>query len=239
LTQKSLKIDQKSTHFYTIKIGHNLTTKRGDSGSAGILEEKCVIIEAPNLDTKSDKNWSTPRKMTKNDQKSRNVKSEKIKKMEKVKKWQNWENENHEKVIKFKSLKNDKKSVKKWPPLKKAKMSLKWAKSTLCDFRAAWSGVFWVPGGTTGPGFKAEIRPPLFFTFFHVSWLHFSPFSCFPFSCFMTFSLFYVLCILTFLLFLLFWLKALLHYIKGSMMIVWWFLPSFVYDVYGLRVFDV
>ena len=32
----------------------NLTTKRGDSGSAGMLGEKCVIIEALNLDTKSD-----------------------------------------------------------------------------------------------------------------------------------------------------------------------------------------
>jgi len=46
------------------------------------------------------------------------------------------------------------------------KMSDKWAKSTLCDFRAAWSGVFSIPGGTTGPGFKAEIRPPLFSLFF-------------------------------------------------------------------------
>jgi len=35
-----------------VKIGHNLTTKRGDSGSAGMLGEKCVIIEAPNLTTK-------------------------------------------------------------------------------------------------------------------------------------------------------------------------------------------
>jgi len=37
-----------------VKIGHNLTTKMGDSGSAGLLEEKCVIIWAPNLVTKSD-----------------------------------------------------------------------------------------------------------------------------------------------------------------------------------------
>jgi len=41
-----------------------------------------------------------------------------------------------------------------------AKMSLKWPKSTLCEIRAAWSGVFSIPGGTTGPGFKAEIDPP-------------------------------------------------------------------------------
>jgi len=32
----------------------NLTTKRGDSGSAGLPEEKCVIIEAPKTDTKID-----------------------------------------------------------------------------------------------------------------------------------------------------------------------------------------
>jgi len=47
-----------------------------------------------------------------------------------------------------------------------AKMSLKWPKSTLCEIRAAWSGVFSIPGGTTGPGFKAEIRPPLFLHIF-------------------------------------------------------------------------
>ena len=89
--------------------------------------------------------------MTKNDQKSQNTKSDKIKKMQKHKKHENVENENHQKVTKSKSWKSDQKSVKKWPPLKKAKMSLKWPKSTLCEFRAAWSGTFWVPGGTTGP----------------------------------------------------------------------------------------
>jgi len=137
----------------------NLTTKKGDSGSAGLPGEKCVMIEAPNLTTKSDKNWSSTWKTTKKCQKSRKWKSDKIKKMKKVKKWQNAENQNHEKVIKLKSLKNDKKMIKNWPPPKKAKMSLKWPKSTVCVFRAAWSGTFWVPGGTTGPGFKAEIDP--------------------------------------------------------------------------------
>jgi len=39
------------------------------------------------------------------------------------------------------------------------KMSDKWPKLTLCVFRAAWSGRFSVPGGTTGPVFKAEIDP--------------------------------------------------------------------------------
>jgi len=44
------------THIYDTKIGHNLTTKKGDSGSAPLLEIKCVMIEAPNLVTKSDTN---------------------------------------------------------------------------------------------------------------------------------------------------------------------------------------
>jgi len=47
-----------------------------------------------------------------------------------------------EKVTKLKSSKNDKKSVKNRPPLKKAKMSDKWPKSTVCVFRAAWLGTF-------------------------------------------------------------------------------------------------
>jgi len=49
------KNHQKSIIKSGVKLGHNLTTKRGDSGSAPFLEIKCVIIEAPNLDTKSDK----------------------------------------------------------------------------------------------------------------------------------------------------------------------------------------
>jgi len=55
-TQKLTKNDQKMTHIYSTKIGHNLTTKKGDSGSAPLLEIKCVIIEAPKLNTKSDIN---------------------------------------------------------------------------------------------------------------------------------------------------------------------------------------
>jgi len=56
----------------------------GDSGSAGMLGEKCVMIEAPNLDTKSDQNKSQQQKINKNDQKStksKNTKIDKIKKM--------------------------------------------------------------------------------------------------------------------------------------------------------------
>jgi len=56
IRQKMTKNDQKLTSKCSVKIGHNLTTKTGDSGSAGLLEEKCVIIEALNLDTKIIKN---------------------------------------------------------------------------------------------------------------------------------------------------------------------------------------
>jgi len=56
LTQKLIKNDEKVITKSGVKLGHNLTTKRGDSGSAGILERKCVIIGAPNLTTKSDTN---------------------------------------------------------------------------------------------------------------------------------------------------------------------------------------
>jgi len=54
LTQKVTKNDQKLINIYDTKTGHNLTTKRGDSGSAGMLGEKCVIIGAPKLVTKND-----------------------------------------------------------------------------------------------------------------------------------------------------------------------------------------
>jgi len=54
-----------------------LTTKRGDSGSAGLLEEKCVIIEAPNLTTKNDQKHVNTQKMTKKQQKSSKSKNSK------------------------------------------------------------------------------------------------------------------------------------------------------------------
>ena len=61
----SLKLDKKMTKNDSnliiksgVRLGHILTTKRGDSGSAGLLEEKCVINQALNLDTKSDKKSS-------------------------------------------------------------------------------------------------------------------------------------------------------------------------------------
>jgi len=91
-------------------------------------------------------------------------------------------------------------------------MSDKWAKSTVCVFRAAWLGTFWVPGGTTGPVFKAEIdmggsrRRNLTRVF------TFSPFSHFAFLTFLSFCIFYEL---TFFdqspVLWCYWLKALLH----------------------------
>jgi len=56
------------THIYDTKIGHNLTTKRGDSGSAGLLEEKCVINQALKFDTKIDQKHVKQQKIIKIDQ---------------------------------------------------------------------------------------------------------------------------------------------------------------------------
>jgi len=107
-----MKFDQKSTHIYSTKTGHILTTKRGDSGSACFLEIKCVMNQAPNLDTKSDKKHVNEQKINKNDQKSRKVKiikNMKIRKSEKVTK------SRKSKIIKMlksenaKTVKNDKK----------------------------------------------------------------------------------------------------------------------------------
>jgi len=121
-----------------------------------MLGEKCVMNQAPKLDTKMIKNSSQQEKLTKNDQKStkhKNRKTDKIKKVIKSTKSKNT------KVTKVRNQKSEKhkKMTKNAPPLKKAKMSLKWHFLTLCEIRAAWLGDFSIPGGTTGPGFKAEI----------------------------------------------------------------------------------
>ena len=96
------------------------------------------------------KNHPQQEKVTKS---VKNQESEKVTKSEKAKKWQNTKNDKMQKVKKWQNQNHEK--HKKWskidPPLKKAKMSLKWSKSTLCEIRAAWSGVFSIPGGTTGP----------------------------------------------------------------------------------------
>jgi len=50
ITQKWPKIDHKLVTQNEVKFDY----QKGDSGSAGLPEEKCVIIEAPNLTTKID-----------------------------------------------------------------------------------------------------------------------------------------------------------------------------------------
>ena len=75
----------------------------------------------------------------------------------KVKKWQKQENAKTRKVKKVKNTKMRKWKVEKVKNLKNPKMSDKWHFLTVCVFRAAWLGAFSVPGGTTGPVFKAEI----------------------------------------------------------------------------------
>jgi len=149
IDKKMSKNDQKLINKSGVKMRSNLTTKRGDSGSAGLLGRKCVIMEAPNLTTINDQKWTQTRKMTKNDQKSRKSKNRKKWKSEKVTKTQKSENAKTQKSEKAK-LKKWKK-WQNWKRRKRVKMSDKWVKSTLCDFRAAWSGVFRVLAFVGGP----------------------------------------------------------------------------------------
>jgi len=66
LTQKTVKNDQKLIKIHHSKMRSNLTTKRGDSGSAGSLGQKCVMNQAPNLVTKSDQKTTQQQKINKN-----------------------------------------------------------------------------------------------------------------------------------------------------------------------------
>jgi len=61
-----------------------LTTKRGDSGSAGLLERKCVIIGALKLVSKNDQNLTQQQKLIKNHEKVKIIKIKKTRKSEKV-----------------------------------------------------------------------------------------------------------------------------------------------------------
>jgi len=88
-----------------VKLGHILTTKRGDSGSRRMLGEKCVMIEAPNLDTKIDQNSSQQQKINKIDQKSQIIKISKITKTQKVTKSTKPENQKTRKSEKVKNAK--------------------------------------------------------------------------------------------------------------------------------------
>jgi len=115
LDQKVTKNDQNLMLKSGVKIGHNLTTKRGDSGSAGLPEEKCVIIWAPKLVTKIDIKLITTLKSDKNWQKSskcKNTKIEKNIKTQKVTKTRKWKIIKMRKSEKWKSEKN----TKNWHP---------------------------------------------------------------------------------------------------------------------------
>jgi len=82
-----------------------LTTKIGDSGSAGLLEEKCVMIEAPKTDTKIDQNKCTTRKSDKKQQKSENSKNDKIEKIRKTQKVTKCRKSKSSKINKIKIMK--------------------------------------------------------------------------------------------------------------------------------------
>jgi len=93
-----------------------LTTKRGDSGSAGMLEENSVITEAPKTDTIIDQKSSQTRKSDKNLQKSTKLKNIKINKIKKVTKSEKVKNAKTQKVRNQKSEKCQKIVKKVTPP---------------------------------------------------------------------------------------------------------------------------
>jgi len=102
----------------------NLTTKRGDSGSAGTPGEKCVIIWAPNLDTKSDQKHINTQKLLKNHQKSTKQKNSKIDKIRKSRKVTKTRKSKSDKINKMQNWKSDKKVSKIDPPLKRPKCQI-------------------------------------------------------------------------------------------------------------------
>jgi len=104
----------------------NLTTKRGDSGSAGLLERKCVMIGALNLDTKSDQNWCQQQKINKKWQKSTKLKNRKKWKITKTQKVTKSQNQKSDKMLKMQKWKSDKKWQKMTPPTK-------WPKCQIID----------------------------------------------------------------------------------------------------------
>jgi len=79
--------------------------QKGDSGSAGLLERKCVIIGALNLDTKIDQKWCQQQKLIKNHEKQKIIKIEKMQKSEKVTKSWKWKNTKSDKMEKCKTEK--------------------------------------------------------------------------------------------------------------------------------------
>ena len=93
-----------------------MTTKRGDSGSAGLLERKCVIIGALKTDTKSDQKYVNTQKMIKNHQKSRNAENEKIIKIRKTEKVTKSRKQKNTKTVKMKNHKMQQKKCQKSTP---------------------------------------------------------------------------------------------------------------------------
>jgi len=115
-----------------------------DGGQKGSKEG--LIFKIPFTKLKNKSKSLKIVKIIKND---KNSKSDKIDKIRKVRKSSKLENVKSEKVTKCKTRKV--KNVKKHENPKNPKMSDKWHFLTLCEIRAAWSGTFSIPGGTTGP----------------------------------------------------------------------------------------
>jgi len=101
MTKNWSKID----HKLVIKNRSQFDYQKGDSGSAGFLERKCVMIEAPNLVTKSDTNRCQQQKSLKNHQNQKIIKIEKMQKVTKSSKLKKWKSDKIIKVRKWKSEK--------------------------------------------------------------------------------------------------------------------------------------
>jgi len=181
MCQKQWKIDQHFTPQIVIKFDY----QKGDSGSAGMLGKKCVIIGALKFDMKITQNWSPTWKMTKNDQKSQLIKNQKkwkIRKSEKVTKLKSSKMTKSENVKHQKSVKIHQKSWKPVlrPKTQKTGVHAVWQK---CPHQMARK-----TRKVTFP--PLSDIPPLFwpiFCFDHFWWFPFYHFYCFcvfPFSCF-------------------------------------------------------
>jgi len=159
----------------------NLTTKKGDSGSAGMLGEKCVIIEAPKFDTIIDQkhvNWLKINKINKNQQ---NQKRAKIRKCKKVKKWQN------QKTEKVKKQKNQnhksEKSEKMTQPPKTPKCHLNGTFWHFVKSEPPGPAFFEFQGVPRDPVLRPKLTPPYFWCFLHILWFVISTFLCFDHFC--------------------------------------------------------
>ena len=171
-----------------------------------MLGEKCVIIEAPNLDTKIVKNQSSTWKMTKKDQKLQNTKNSKIEKIKKVSKSTKSENAKTWKSTKLKSTKNDQKKWQKvTPPSKWPKCHLNDQNRHFVISEPPGPAFFRFQGVPRDPVLRPDLDPP-----------YFSPFLMF-WDC-----IFHILCISHFIIFTLFdilWFTHFHHFI--NLRILW------------------